>query len=152
MPDDPLWQFYERARNRIRECEPITFIPHVIAALADVQERGLEIMHRYQPWNILLALKWVFQEASPISLVQRPATLNDLHYILSAIRDMGGNVRMPNEYAHVTLFMRHLAFQQFWLQSGPSSDTLARQELLFSNLAENHTFISQISHIIILWY
>ena len=148
MSDDPLWQFCERARDRIRECEPITFIAQAIGALADVQSRGLAIMHQYQPWNIFLALKWALQEASPLFLLQRTATLNDLHYVLNAIRDMAGNIRMPSEYAHVTLFMRHLAFQQFWLQRGASAEPLARQDLLFSTLPENHYFVGEFRRLI----
>lgn len=151
MSSDPLWPFYERARDRLRECEPITFIAHAIAALDQVQASGLTIMHQYQPWNILLALKWALQEASPIFLLQRPATHDDLHYVLNAVHELEGNVPMPNDYAHVSLFMRHLAFQQFWLQRGASGEALARQELLFGALPENHNFVRDLHRLTGLW-
>jgi hypothetical protein len=36
--------------------------------------------------------------------------------------------------------MRHLAFQQFWLQQTVDGAAIARQELLFNNLPQSHTF------------
>jgi hypothetical protein len=37
--------------------------------------------------------------------------------------------------------MRHLAFQQFWLQRGASAEALVRQDLMFSSLPPNHVFL-----------
>jgi hypothetical protein len=138
MPADPLFTFYKRARNRLRRYEPGSMLTHAINALYEVYSGGIEVIRRYQPWNILLAMKWTLQEADALSHRRPPATLSDFHAVLGILHEIGGHVRMPSEYEHVTLFMRHLAFQQFWFRPEPSAEALVRQDLLFSSLPSNH--------------
>jgi hypothetical protein len=140
MSDDPLFTFYKRARNHLRRYEPESMLAHAIDALYKVYLGDTDVIGRYQPWNILLAMKWALQEADALSHRRSPATLNDLHTVLNILHEIDGQVRMPSEYEHVTLFMRHLAFQQFWFQHEPSAEALVRQDLLFSSLPANHLF------------
>lgn len=140
MAQDPLHRFYLRVRNKLRRNEPESILSHAIDALHQVSIGGPDVLRRYQPWNILLAIKWALQEADDVSHRRPPATLNDFHYVLNVLHEMEGNVRMPSEYEHVNLFMRHLAFQQFWLQQGPCAEALVRQDLLFSSLPAEHFF------------
>ncbi len=137
MSDDPLFTFYKRARNRLRRYEPQSMLTHGVNALYKVYSGGVDMIRRYQPWNILLAMKWTLQEADALSHRRPPATLSDFHAVLNILHEIDGNLRMPATYEHVTLFMRHLAFQQFWLQRGPSAEALVRQDLLFSSLPTN---------------
>ena len=138
MPEDPLRSFYTRARNRLRKHSPDTMLAHGIGALHKVYTGGVEVLRHYQPWNILLALKWTMQEADGVSHRRPPATLNDLHVVLNILHEAEGNVRMPSDYEHVYLFMRQLAFQQFWLQQGPHAEAFVRQDLLFTSLPPDH--------------
>jgi len=124
----------------LRQCDPESFLEYTSKALHEVYSKGTEILHRYQPWNLLLAAKWALQEADTLSHRRRPATQNDLRVVLNLLHDMEAQVRMPNEYEHTSLFIRHLAFQQFWLQHGQSGEALARQHLLFSSLPDDHYF------------
>jgi hypothetical protein len=140
LHNDPLYSLYKRARNRLRQCQPESFLECTSKALHEVYSKGIEILHRYQPWNLLLAAKWALQEADSLSHRRRPATQSDLHMVLNVLHDMEAQVRMPNEYQHASLFIRHLAFQQFWLQHGQSGEALARQHLLFSSLSDDHYF------------
>jgi hypothetical protein len=140
LSTDPLFDFYKRARNRLRRYTPESILNHAIGALYQVETGGVEVLRYYQPWNILLVIKWTLQEADPLSHRRDIATLNDLHAVLKILHDMGGNVRMPDEYEHASLFMRRLAFQQFALQKNPSADALVRQDILFSSLPAAHFF------------
>lgn len=140
MSADPLFEFYKRARNRLRRHEPGSMLEHAVRALHEVHTGGIEIMKRYQPWNILLAMKWTLQEADGLSHRREPAKLNDFHAVLNVLHEIEGNVRMPNQYEHLNLFMRHLAFQQFWLQQGACGEALVRQDLLFAALPPEHYF------------
>lgn len=138
MSSDPLFRFYERARAKIRRHDPESMLEHAVGILHQVQLKGIEAMKRYQPWNVLLAMKWILQEAYPLAHRRPKATLEDLHAVLRIVYDIDGHVRMPDEYDHVNLFMRHLAFQQFWLQQGGSGEALVRQDLMFSALPPTH--------------
>ncbi|MDP2614014.1 hypothetical protein Q8W27_17280, partial [Oceanobacter sp. 2_MG-2023] len=51
---------------------------------------------------------------------------------------MADKLRMPNEYEHLSLFFRNLAFQQFPYQIDFHFWHLSRQSILFSKLDNNH--------------
>src|SRR5437764_1264343 len=143
MSNDPLFTLYKRARNRLRRYQPESMLDHAINALHKVHSGGTDVLKRYQPWNVLLAVKWILQEADAISHRRPPATLSDFHAVLGILNEVDGKVRMPSTYEHVTLFMRQLAFQQFWLQRGESAEAFVRQDLLFSSLPHNHLFVQE---------
>jgi hypothetical protein len=134
---------YKRARNRLRRYQPESMLTHGVNALYKVYSGGVDVLRRYQPWNILLAMKWILQEANTISHRRPPATLNDFHAVLKIVHDIDGKLRLPSTYEHVTLFMRQLAFQQFWFQRGSPAEALVRQDLLFSSLPANHLFVRE---------
>lgn len=136
--DTPLRSYFERAREQLRRHHPDSYVGFGIDALHKVHAGGAEIMRHYQPWNILLALKWTLQEADATAQLRPMADLNDFHGVLNLLHEAEGEVRLPSEYEHVYLFMRQLAFQQFWLQQGPHGEALVRQDLLFSRLPANH--------------
>jgi hypothetical protein len=140
VSQDPLLPFYNRARDRLRQCDPRSFIELAIDVLHSVYISDINALRTYQPWNLLLAIKWALQEADAESCERRAATMNDLHEVLHVLHEMEAYVRMPSSYEHASLFMRHLAFQQFWLQRGASGDALVRQDLIFSSLTDNHPF------------
>jgi hypothetical protein len=117
-------------------------VSRAIDALYQVQLGGVEVLSYYQPWNILLAIKWALQEADSLSHRRPRAEVDDFHVVLNVLREIDGHLRMPTQYEHVSLFMRHLAFQQFWLQRGASAEAFVRQDLLFSNLPPDH-FLSR---------
>jgi hypothetical protein len=137
---DVLYASYKQARNCLRKYNPDSVLAHAIGALHKAAHGGYEVMRYYQPWNILLLIKWTLEEADSISHHRPPAKLDDVHRVLNILQEMGAHVRMPTEYEHHYLFMRHLAFQQFWLQQTVDGAALARQELLFCCLPSDHPF------------
>lgn len=137
---DPLHPFYKQARNRLRKCEPGSMVLRIFEALRQVEIKKVDAMRSYQPWSLLLVLQWVFQEADDLAHRRRPASQNDLHAVLNILHDMDGHVRMPSEFEDVKLFMRQLALQQFPMQREHDSWALARQELLFAGLPQEHPF------------
>jgi hypothetical protein len=56
------------------------------------------------------------------------------------MHDLSGLVRMPSDYDSAALFLRTMAFQQFWLQERISLPRPARQSLIFGHLQKNHPF------------
>ena len=96
-------------------------------------------MVRYQPWNLFLAIKWTFQEQDSLAHRRRRATLNDAHNVLNLVHSMEGAAPIPNDLGSIALFVRRIAFQQFWIGSVDGA-AVARQEILFGNLQPNHTF------------
>ncbi len=137
---DPLYASYKRARNRLRRYEPGSVVTHLVGALYKAHLGGIEIIRHYQPWNILVVLKWTFQEMDGTAHRRPAATLNDVHIVLNIVHDMDNT--LPSSFKHLSLFLRRLAFQQFWLHR-PDGAALVRQEILFGQLQENHQFSRQ---------
>lgn len=139
MLDDPLFPDYKKARNRIRKFEPLSMVALLIDCLHKAHTGGEEVLKTHQPWHILLALKWTFQEMDGLCHRRPPAKLNDAYLILNTLHD----AVPPFDFTHPTLFMRQFAFQQFWIFQGPDGSALARQEILFGQLPANHKFSRQ---------
>ena len=135
---DPLFASYKRVRNFLRKFEPGSVTGHLITALHSAFTGDIQVRRYYLPWNLLLALKWTWQEADPTAHRRPEATLNDVHRALNILHDMEAG-RLPSDFAHINLFMRQMAFQQFW-QHPADGGALARQELLFAKLPANHPF------------
>jgi len=139
---DPLYPHYKRARNQLRKFETGSVLKHLVDALYKAHHGGVEVLRYYQPWNILLAMKWAIQEMDGVSHRRATASLRDVHKVLNILHEMEGDALLPSDYEHIMLFMRRMAFQQFWLHHADGS-ALARQEVLFGELPADHPFQRQ---------
>lgn len=139
---DPLYAHYKKARNQLRRFEPGSVIQHFVDALYRAHTGGVDVLKYYQPWNILLAIKWTFQELDGLSHRRPHASLNDVHKILNILHELEGDVPLPSQIGNIMLFMRRMAFQQFW-RHPPDGSALARQEALFGELPPGHQFNTQ---------
>lgn len=97
-----------------------------------------QLMRTYQPWNVLLLMKWALQEHDETAHRRAPVTKNDFHIVLRMIQEIDAKGLLPSHAEHITLFLRRIAFQQFWLQDKFSGPAVARQHLLFSALPPEH--------------
>lgn len=137
---DPFFDLYKKARNRMRKVSPIAFADHTIKALHAAHHGPIEILRKYQPWNLLLALKWAFQESDATAHRRPAATINDFHVVVNLLTEMDGIGPPFRDFEHAMLFMRKLAFQQFDLQKDVLAGAVARQDILFTNLPREHRF------------
>lgn len=94
-----------------------------------------------QPWLVMLLIKWTFLDPLANSWLPRPAiSKNQLHALLQELYELSDSGKKPDEYDDVRLFMRSLAYQQFFHQTENGLLDIARQELIFARVAENHFF------------
>ena len=114
---------------------------HLIECLHKAHTGGIQVIRTHQPWHILLALKWTFQEMDGLCHRRPLAEFNDARRVLHIMHEADDAVL--SSFSHVTLFLRQKAFQQFWIYPDPDGSALARQEILFGGLAANHGFARQ---------
>jgi len=94
-----------------------------------------------QPWLIMLLIKWTFLDPLANNQLGRPEiTQKQMLDLLQSVLDLTDTGSMPNEYDDVRLFMRALAYQQFFHQTERGLFDIARQELIFAKVPENHYF------------
>lgn len=94
-----------------------------------------------QPWLILLMIQWTYLNPLAENDLGRPAiTHSSMLELLQKIFDLTDTGTMPDEFDDVRLFMRALAYQQFFHQTDNGLYDLARQRLIFATVPENHYF------------
>ncbi len=95
----------------------------------------------YRPWEILLLLKWTLLHGEWNERLARPLHgEEEFNHLINLTAEVINSARLPSNYDALPLFMRNMAYQQFWLQEGVSSTGLARQSFIFGGLPENHRF------------
>lgn len=94
-----------------------------------------------QPWLIMLMIQWTY--LNPLAsrdLHRKIITEAEMLELLQKILELTDTGTMPDEFDDVRLFMRALAFQQFFHQTDNGLYDLARQRLIFANVPENHYY------------
>ncbi|MCI0711217.1 MAG: hypothetical protein L0154_13750 [Chloroflexi bacterium] len=97
---------------------------------------------QYPEFMLLLLLKWsvIYSET-----IRTPSNRNlgsdEFNRLINRLNDLWATNDV-DKYQHGFLWIRSLAFQQFWAQLDPNITLpgLARQVLLFDDLPKNHTF------------
>jgi hypothetical protein len=132
------YDLYKQARNRIRKVQPERLIGMAIDALHKASAEGVSAMKYFQPWNLLLLIKWVAQEADATSHRRSLPRPQDFNFLINQLHDLENAVPMASAHGHWTFFFRKLSFQQFGLQYGADVAAVARQLSLFRALPLNH--------------
>ncbi|MEW6529294.1 MAG: hypothetical protein AB1473_00535 [Thermodesulfobacteriota bacterium] len=125
--------------NKIRKYSA----PHVVAACINKVRYAEEAPDRrygqYQPWTLLLLIKWTLLYGDPQGSVQRKTFGEDqLHNLLRDLQELSdrvdGKAAQLRDESGWFFFFRKLAFQQFPFQELTYTSRFARQSLFFGNL------------------
>ena len=127
---------FKRVRNRLGKHYPKEVIFACISRLAKPNSTTIKEMRHYPPWLLLLLVKWTLLHGEYYSSQRRHLTDRDFTCLVNLLHDFSGKITLPNP----SLFLRNVAFQQFWFQEHLSGARLARQSLMFGHLEPNHPF------------
>lgn len=136
------------ARNHIihsiQKYDPLSVINFCIALLNRTDVTTPERMRLYQPWFLLILIKWTFLHGQLWELRgTRKITELEFNELVNELNDLPSYARLPSEHQHLLLFLRKMASQQFWIQEQFVFSRFARQSMFFGTLSENHTLSSQ---------
>lgn len=129
---DPYKRF-KPIRNRIRKYQPRSIIDRCVGLLHDANLFASGRVRSYQPWTLLLMIKWSFLYGEPDDRSKLPVTDNDFNRMINDANDLFGAVRMPHQYDTFDLFFKNIAHQQFLFQRAPNTALIGRQKLLFTS-------------------
>lgn len=131
---------FRELQGEFRKYHPLSILDASLAYLYAPSKTNLDKTSR-QPWLVLLLIKWVYSDALANTLLPRPF-INGAQYLdlLQKVLNLSDSDKLPNEYEDVRLFMRALAYQQFFYQAEGKLVDLARQEIIFSRVPKNHYF------------
>ncbi len=131
---------FRRVVNRLQKHYPAEIITSCIKILNENPQDKLEHIRLYPPWRLLLLIKWTFLYGDYTSPKRKRLTKVYFNYLLNVMNNLYDNIRFPGEYKNIFLFFRNMAFEQFWLQHDFNISNLARQNLLFGRLRNEHPF------------
>ncbi|KAA8699921.1 GapS1 family protein [Pseudomonas proteolytica] len=124
----------------IRRYDPLSLLEAALRYLYSPTKDRFEQASK-QPWLIMLFIKWTFLDPLVNSPLRRPSiSQNEMLELLQKVLDLTETGSMPDEYEDVRLFFRAVAYQQFFHQTESGLVDIARQELLFAKVPENHYF------------
>lgn len=140
-PRRTAFEAFKTLRNRLRLLRIGEVIGACLRALNHPHAQKLERIRHYRPWEILLLFKWALLHGEWRDSLTRPMRgEGEFHHLVNLTGEVFNCARLPSHYDALPLFMRNMAYQQFWLQGGLSGGGLSRQSFIFGGLPENHGF------------
>jgi hypothetical protein len=128
----------KKVKSRIKNYDELAILDACLNYLHAPAKDEIERLRR-QPWLVLLVIKWTFVGKGKIRYARDTLDNKNFMGIMQATINLGSLVKMPSEYTHLNLFMRNMAFQQFWYQHSFSVPQYGRQSIIFGSLPDNHT-------------
>jgi hypothetical protein len=138
--EEAVNEAFRRVRNRLRKHYPEEIILACIGKLNEKTCNSLEQLRNYPPWRLLLLIKWTIMFGEYLAPHRKRLTVNNFIYLINLMHDLDGHLRLPSQYEGILLFLRNIAFQQFWLQHQMNLADFSRQSILFDRLNSNHRF------------
>lgn len=138
--ESEYYDAFKRVRNRIRRFDPGLVVLTAIERLHSQAPGDIDALKQQPPWNLFLIIKWAIVHGDFLPGQKRELTPREFNGLLNRVRDVENSTRLPSEYGDLLLFLRGVAYQQFWHQERPSKSTLSRQALLFRHLDPGHRF------------
>lgn len=140
--DAAYYRGYTPIRNLLRKFAPLSVLERCLAYLTQPTATQLEQIQK-QPWTVLLLLKWTFIDEQAGFGKRPPIPASTFQRALQMTHELQDRTPMPSQYDHVSLFLRTIAFQQFLYQRQANYRGIAREEILFADVPENHWFKTQ---------
>jgi len=135
--EDTYYAAFKQVRNKFRKYSYHELIGESLGYINAPAKDDIESSKRH-PWLVLMFVKWVLLDDSFPNKNAKLPTSSEVNAILQLVYELSEKLRMPNEYEHVNLFFRNIAFQQFIYQIDFYYAHLSRQSILFSGLDKNH--------------
>lgn len=131
---------FKNIRNCIQRYDASDLVRELLRNLNHPDATAIERLRVMPIWYLLLLLKWTFMYGDFENKNKHtPLTKYHFNQLVNRVHNLSEAVRKPSEYNNWLLFLRNMAFQQFWLQEPYTKQRFARQYFLFADLDENHT-------------
>lgn len=138
-------EVFDQIQHEIGQHNGEDLIKHLLLKLNQRGSTDLEEMRRYAPWNLLLLVKWTTLHGDfSVSKSNQPVPEHVVTRLLNLMHALNNQVSEFRTIAEFHLYLRKLAYQQFWLQARESIPFgIAFQYLLFGELPADHPFQTQ---------
>lgn len=135
-------EVFNEIRSHIEQLNGEDLLKHLLIKLNQSNATDIEQLRKYQVWNMLLLVKWTVLHGDFTELRKfEPVEEIKLHKLLDLTSNLSDQVSEFSNFSELHLYLRKLAYQQFWLRRTESIPFgIAHQFLLFGGLPKNHSF------------
>jgi hypothetical protein len=134
--ESTFFSHYKKIRNIFRNFNPGSIFIACISFLHQpVKEKIDQIKKR--PWEIFLLLKWVYSD-SEFSKTNPNIDHKSFDKLRKLMYEITENIMPLNQYFHLDIFFRNMAFQQFPYQRNLELNSILRQKILIESIQNNH--------------
>jgi len=136
--EERYYEAFKRVRNKLRKLNASQVLIGLLMRLQSQQQGDIDALRTQPPWMLFLLLKWTILYGD----FSNRETLTDGHldHLVNLVHAVGNSLPLPNEYPSLFMFMRGMAYQQFWHQTPPGHGRFSRQAILFRGLDPSHRF------------
>lgn len=132
---------FKNIRNRLQRHNAVELLYEFLKLMNRPDTLEIERLRHYPLWYLLLLAKWIILHGDfKKTAYQKDASQYHVHELVKRMHELSEAVPKPSQYKNWLLFLRNMAFQQFWLQEPFTQQRLARQYQLFARLDVNHSF------------
>lgn len=124
---------FKPIRNKIRGFDADKLLELEVRMMYEMQDMAVEKVRHCPPWYLMLLIKWTLMYGELNSTKKSPKQ-NDLVALINMVHQLGDRLRPPSDYSNVYLFLKCMAFQQFWYRRGLAGSDFGRQLKLFLEL------------------
>lgn len=132
------WDVYKRIRTQLGKYLAEEVIVRCIRALNRKDAADLQRVRHYPPFLILLLVKWSLAHGQYWQAKAGRLTDDAFVGLVNLMHDLHGTALPQAKSGNLFLYLRKMAFQQFYLQQSANPASLARQSLLFACLPPDH--------------
>lgn len=132
-----FFEAYKTIRNNFRKYDTTAFVKGCLDYLHYPTENDHERCGKL-PWLVMLLIKWAIGDEQSFVLGGTIPSSKDILNVIQRMHDLEKQIRLPNEFDNITLYIRNAAYQQFIYQDDFNFSHLARQFILFSELVNDH--------------
>ena len=131
---------FKRVRDRLRKFHAQDIILLALSRLHAHRPDNLAALGQQPPWFLLLLLKWTIIHSDFRDVTKRELGDAEFNRLINLMHRVDASLRLPEKYKTPLMFLRGMAYQQFWHQNTPSRSGVSRQSILFRNLDPSHRF------------
>lgn len=146
--EENFFAAYKQIRNQFRKYSTYSIINTALVYLRKPTLNSVDELQKH-PWLVFLLLKWVLIDEQFYTRGKKNISWLEFDALLNKMHGLGSKsiIRMPGEYAHFSLWLRNISYQQFLYQDTFNGSAFARQSLLFDRLPSSHVFRTEFEKI-----
>ncbi|MBN1967931.1 MAG: hypothetical protein JW870_01050 [Candidatus Delongbacteria bacterium] len=136
-----FFSYYKKIRNYYRKFNPYSIFNNCLLYLYSPVATEIDQLKK-RPWELFLLIKWIYSDPQ-VSQQNKNIDFASFEKLRIMMYDIPIYIAQIEDYFHLDLFFRNLAYQQFVYQNDIDLAQILRQKIFINFLQNNHPIITE---------